>query len=343
MILTQLPLALEPDLANPPPSPPRKPPPKSAAGGRKPAATAGSELDVAAMAGLVAQHPDYRVLRRLAVHTHFTGCGPGPRATVLILDTETTGLVHSKEQIIELAMLRVDVDTGTGQPVGDVSVYDGLEDPGKPIPEEVRLITGISDDMVKGQKLDEAQITSLLVGVDLVIAHNAGFDRPFCEARYPGFAELPWACSLADIDWKKEGRSSAKLEHLALHQGWFYDAHRAEMDCHALLAVLTPTLPSDGKTGLARLLGAGAAPSYRLQATQAPFDAKNALKARGYRWDAEQRVWHTRLTEETALAAECAWLKSAVYGGRPARVQVETLASTAKYSARPGALSERQL
>jgi DNA polymerase-3 subunit epsilon len=115
------------------------------------------------------------------------------------------------------------------------------------------------------------------------------------------------------------------------------------MDCHALLAVLMPTLPSDGKTGLARLLGAGAAASYRLQATQAPFDAKNVLKGRGYRWDAEQRVWYTRLTDEVALAAECAWLKSAVYGGRPARVQVETLASTAKYSARPGALSECRL
>ena len=295
------------------------------------------------MAGLVAQHPDYRVLRRLAVNTHFTGSGSGPRATVLILDTETTGLAHGKEQIIELAMLRVDVDTGTGLPVGDVSVYDALEDPGKPIPEEVQLITGISDEMVKGQKLDEGEIARMLVGVDLVIAHNAGFDRPFCEARYPGFADVPWACSLADIDWKKEGRNSAKLEHLALHLGWFYDAHRADMDCHALLAVLMPKLPSDGKTGLARLLGAGASTSYRLQATQAPFDAKNLLKARGYRWDNEQRVWHTRLTDEAALAAECVWLKTAVFGGRPARVQVETLASTAKYSVRPGALSEYRL
>ena len=343
MTLTQLPLALEPEATSVSLGPVPKAEPTVTAARSKSTRKTGPALDVAAMAGLVAQHPDYRVLRRLAVHTRFAGSGPGPRATVLVLDTETTGLSHSKEKIIELALLRVAVDTATGLPVGDVSVYDGLEDPGKPIPAEVQLITGISDDMVRGQTLDEERIAAMLAGVDLVIAHNAAFDRPFCEARYPGFADLPWACSLADIDWKKEGRNSAKLEHLALHQGWFYDAHRAEMDCHALLAVLTPALPSDGKTGLARLLGAGAAPSYRLQATLAPFDAKNTLKARGYRWDAEQRVWHTRLADETALAEECAWLKSAVYGGRPARIQVETLAATTKYSARPGALAECQL
>ena len=343
MTLTQLPLALEPEVASASHGASPKPEPAATTARSKSTRKTGQAPDVATMAGLVAQHPDYRVLRRLAVHTRFGGSGPGPHATVLVLDTETTGLSHSKEQIIELALLRVAVDTVTGLPVGDVSVYDGLEDPGKPIPAEVQLITGISDDMVRGQTLDEARIAAMLSGVDLVIAHNAAFDRPFCEARYGGFAGLPWACSLADIDWKKEGRNSAKLEHLALHQGWFYDAHRADMDCHALLAVLTPTLPRDGKTGLARLLGAGAAPSYRLLATLAPFDAKNTLKARGYRWDAEQRVWHTRLADETALAAECAWLKSAVYGGRPARVQVETLAATTKYSARPGALAECQL
>ena len=305
--------------------------------------TRSAPSDPEAMAQTLAQHPDFRVLRRLVPHSEYGPLNGQATQRVIVLDTETTGLDSKSEKIIELAMLSVLVDTVTGLPVGPVAIYESFEDPGKPIPPEVQLITGISDEMVRGHRLDDERIAAMLSGVDLVIAHNAAFDRPFCEARYPGFANLPWACSLADIDWKKEGRNSAKLEHLALHQGWFYDAHRAEMDCHALLAVLTPTLPSDGKTGLARRLGAGAAPSYRLQATQAPFDAKNALKARGYRWDAEQRVWHTRLTDETALAAECAWLKSAVYGGRAARVQVETLAATTKYSARPGAFAECQL
>ena len=299
--------------------------------------------DLPAMADQLARHPDYRVLRRLVPVTHFARPGAGPLLRMVILDTETTGLSHAKDRIIELAMLRVDVDTLTGLPVGDVQIYDGLEDPGQPISEEVNQITGISDDMVRGQTLDMARVNALLADADLVVAHNAGFDRPFCEARCPGFAALPWACSFADIDWRKEGRGSAKLEHLALHQGLFYEAHRAEVDCHALLAVLMAPLPTDGKTGLARLLGTIASPSYRLLATQAPFDAKDTLKARAYRWDAEKRVWHTRLTDETQLTAECVWLKTAVYGGRSARVHLEKMDALVKYSSRAGALSEQQL
>ena len=292
-------------------------------------------------------HPDYRVLRRLVPCLCFdapaAGDAPAGIARVLILDTETTGLSHTTDKIMELALLRVDVDRATGQPMGPVQVYDGLEDPGQPIPPEVQAITGISDVMVQGQRLDVARIVELLDGVDLVIAHNAAFDRPFVEARLPAFAAKAWACSFADIDWKGEGRGSSKLESLAMGLGWFYDAHRAEMDCHALLAVLQAELPVARSTGLARLLAAAPTLRYRLQATGAPFDAKDALKERGYRWDAAQKVWHTRLDSADALQMEAAWLKAQVYGARAARVQVEALDALVRYSSRSGVVDQLAL
>lgn len=300
-------------------------------------------LDTEAMAATLARHPDYRVLRRLVPVHHFDRTPQGPVVRVLVLDTETTGLDHARDKIIELAMLRVDVDTTTGLPVGDVVVYDELEDPGMPISKEIQAITGISSAMVQGQHLDEARIAAMLAGADLVIAHNASFDRPFCEARIPAFAQLPWGCSFAEIDWKKEGHGSAKLEYLAMEKGWFYDAHRAEVDCHALLAVLGEALPTSSQSGLAKIIAACSLPSYRLQATGAPFDAKDLLKARSYRWNAEQKVWHTRLADEAQLSAEFEWLKAAVYGGRPACVQVEKLTAGVKYSSRAGELSSRQI
>ncbi len=300
-------------------------------------------LDPQAMAKVLEQHPDYRVLRRLVPKLHFEGSPQGPLVRVLILDTETTGLDHTVDKIIELALLRVDIDSSTGLPMGDVLVYDELEDPGMPISKEIEAITGISNDMVRGQRLNEEKISHLLAGIDLVIAHNAGFDRPFCEARLPAFKQLAWGCSFADIDWKKEGQGSAKLEYLALEKGWFYDAHRAEADCHALLAVLEAPLPSGSPSGLAKIIAASQGPSYRLQATNAPFESKDLLKARAYRWNGEQKVWHTRLSDEQELAAECEWLKSEVYGGRSARVQVEKLTAQTKYSNRAGELSVRQI
>ena len=309
----------------------------------QPVAAPAPVSDPEALARQLEKHPDFRVLRRLLPQLQF---GPVPAQGVkrlLVLDTETTGLEHSRDKIIELALLRVDVDSATGLPCGEVLVYDGLEDPGQPIPEVARKITGIDDSMVQGQQLDLARIAELLDGVDLVVAHNAGFDRPFVEARLPAFAAKAWACSFADIDWKQEGRDSAKLTALALELGWFYDAHRAEMDCHALLAVLQAPLPVSGTTGLAQLLAAAQATRYRLQATGAPFDAKDALKERGYRWDAAQKVWHTRLADEAVLQTECDWLAAAVYGGRAARVQVEALDAQVRYASRAGVQGWRQL
>jgi DNA polymerase-3 subunit epsilon len=299
--------------------------------------------DCEAMAQALEAQGDFRVLRRLKPMLAWPGVAAGAVTRVVVLDTETTGLDQGKERIIELAMLRVDIDNATGLPVGDVQVYDELEDPGKPIPPEVVALTGIHDADVKGKALDGARVAALLEGVDLVIAHNAGFDRPFVEGRFAQFAHLAWACSFADIDWKAQGRGSAKLESLAQANGWFYDAHRAEMDCHALLAVLAQKLPEDSHTGLAQLLQAATRPSYTLQATNAPFDAKDKLKARGYRWNAEQRVWHTRLKTDAELNAECEWLKENVYGQRRALVQIEKQDAAVRFSNRPGVVTHQQI
>ncbi len=308
-----------------------------------PAVPAAAPVNLETLACELEQHPDYRVLRRLVVQTEFSHQPLGPVARVVILDTETTGLDHSRDKIIELALVRVDVDTQTGQPTGPVEVYDGLQDPGMPIPKIAREITGITDAMVGGRQLDEARIASLLEGVDLVIAHNAGFDRPFVEARLPQTAGLDWACSFADIDWTAAGRGSAKLSYLASELGWFYDAHRAEMDCHALLKVLMSELPGLGQSGLARLLACVQTPSYRLQATGAPFEAKDLLKTRGYRWDGQGKVWHTRLGSDAALQVECDWLKQAVYAGRAARLQWERHDAKSRYSSRAGTAGWVQL
>lgn len=311
------------------------------------------------MAATLDAHPDYKVMRRLVPCHSFASSWGKDLATVLVLDTETTGLNPARDKMVELALLRVQVDRRTGQPVGDMQVYNGLEDPGMPMPDEARAVTGITDDMLRGQRLDDAQVHALIAEADLVIAHNAAFDRPFVEARFAAFEGLKWACSFADIDWKSLGRGSAKLSALGHDLGFFYDAHRAEMDCHALLAVLlaplaplsTPSEPAAVSTdasepprnGLRHLLDAAQSPSFRVQATGAPFEAKDALKARGYRWDGTGRVWHTRVKNADAFAAECEWLKQAVYGGRSARIDIEERDALSNYALRPGRASSHAL
>lgn len=284
------------------------------------------------MAQALDQHPDYLVLRRLQPRLEwFASPAEAVDAEalrhVVILDTETTGLDTANDRIMELAMLRVAVDMRTGLPVGDVQVYDGLEDPGIPITETVTAITGIRAEDVQGQQLDEARILGMLQGADLVIAHNAAFDRAFVERRLPAFAQVAWGCSLTDVDWKGQGFKSARLEDLAAHHGWFYAAHRAEVDCHALLAVLASTTLSATKgTALQHVLERCHTRYLTVYALQAPFAAKDTLRQAGYRWNADERCWMTSITDQD-LDATLAWLKNTVYA---ASAQVGVLEQTAQ-------------
>ena len=295
-----------------------------------------------AMAQALDAHPDYKVLRRLVPRDDWGTASTSETKRVIVLDTETTGLDAKNERIIELAMLSVQVDLATGQPVGPVTTYESFEDPGKPIPPAITEITGIDDSMVRGQRIDDARVAELVQAADLIVAHNAGFDRPFVEARLPVFATRAWNCSFAGIDWKAQGSGSAKLEFLAHERGWFYDAHRALVDCHALLQVLATPL-KNGQSGLQQLLQGASNTRYKLRATGAPFEAKDALKARGYRWDNENRVWWTTLMGQAALQQEADWLKANAYNGRSARVQIEAQTALVQFSARAGEVSDLAL
>lgn len=306
-----------------------------------------NDMNFDVMADQLSAHPDYKVKRRLVPVLNFGAGTGGPTKRVLILDTETTGLDWRAENIIELAMLAVDVDLQTGQPVGEVEVYEDFEDPGRPIPPEIVKLTGITSKDVKGQKLNEATIKDMVERADLIVAHNAGFDRPFVENRLSVFEHKAWACSFQGIDWKAQGLGSAKLEFLCSELGWFYDAHRAQVDCHALLRVLASPLKTDNPdvslTGLQQLFKTAENARTVVKAFGSPFETKDKLKARGYRWDAESKVWYTAVKSTEALDAEAEWLKSEVYGGRAARIGLETQDALVQFSSRSGKSGDRVL
>ncbi len=289
------------------------------------------------MASALDAHPDYRVLRRLQPRTSFHPNTEGVRcARGIVLDTETTGLSAETDRVIELGMLLFEFDPTTGTVYRVLEVFDELEDPGFPIPPANTAIHHITDAMVQGRRIDDAQVARLLQGVSVVIAHNAGFDRPFVEHRWPVFEDLLWACSIRDIDWQAEGFGSAKLEYLLQTQGIFYEAHRAETDCWALLELLHHSLPQSQQPALLSLLETLNQPQLKLSALGSPFETKDLLKQRGYRWSGEQRCWSRLLSGEQALEEELSWLKRRVYGNRGAQVELETLGGTIRYSNRQG-------
>jgi DNA polymerase-3 subunit epsilon len=233
-------------------------------------------------------------------------------------------------------MLAFEFDHVTGVVYRVSDVFDELEDPGFAIPPATIAVHHITDEMVKGQHIDDARVAEFLKNVDVVIAHNAAFDRPFVEARWPLFEELNWACSIKDIDWREEGFGSAKLEYLLSTQGYFYDAHRAEADCWALLELLNQVLPQSQQTALLTVLLTLNKPQQKVYAINSPFETKDKLKARNYRWSADLRCWSRVVAGEPEMKLELEWLKHHVYAGRSARVELETTGAKVRYSNRLG-------
>ena len=259
-----------------------------------------------------------------------------PSSSVVYLDTETTGLDARKDKIIEIGMIVFDYDPVTGQPIQVSGTYGGLEDPEFPLAPETIRLTGITDALVAGQHFDDAALTALLSDTRLVIAHNAAFDRPFLEKRLPIFSDFPWGCSMMDIDWEAEGINSRKLDYLAFRQGFFFDAHRAGEDCQALLEILSLPLPLSAQPGLKPILDRLPQKSYTVSALNSPFSTKDLLKERQYRWNGERRCWIRTLESETALKKETEWLKTAIYGGKTATVEIDERDARMRFSLRSG-------
>jgi DNA polymerase-3 subunit epsilon len=144
--------------------------------------------DIEQLAKQLEQHPDYRVLRRLVPGREFNAPVPGQKLSKgIVLDTETTGFDVSHDRVIELGMLAFEFDPVTGVVYRVIDVLDELEDPGFPIPPATTAVHHITDEMVQGHRIDDARVASFLKDASVVIAHNAAFDRPFVEARWPMF------------------------------------------------------------------------------------------------------------------------------------------------------------
>ncbi len=283
-------------------------------------------MDEAEMVHRLVESGRYRVLQRL------DPAPPAPAADALafprlgvIIDTETTGLNPAQDEIIEFGAVAFRyADDGALGPV--CASFGALREPSRPIPAEITRITGITDAMARGQTIPLAELEALIAEADIVIAHNAGFDRPFCERLSPVFANKPWACSVKEIDWTARGFEGTKLGYLIGQSGYFHTGHRAEDDCQALLAVLRG--PSEENTPFAELLQASRRARLRIFAENSPFEMKEKLKERRYRWsdgsDGRPKSWWTEV-DETELEAELDYLRTEIYGWRDADPLVQRL------------------
>lgn len=257
----------------------------------------------------------YRVLRRLEPRVAVSPPEGARTRLGLFVDVETTGLDPGRDEIIELAMVPFSYGlTGEIYSVGEP--FQELRQPSVPIPSEITAITGIDDAMVAGRSIDPGEVAHFAAPAALIVAHNAAFDRRFLERFCDVFTTKPWACSMSQVDWAAEGYEGVKLSYLASGAGFFYERHRATHDCLAAIELLAMPLPRSGTSGLAQLLERARTPSWRIWAENSPFDLKDILKARGYRWNGDDnglpRAWYIDVGDPQK-DAELSFLQSEIY------------------------------
>ena len=254
---------------------------------------------------------DFRLLERMPLDAESVPAVLGERsvgdATITFLDIEATSLDTREARIIELGMLRCRYGP-EGRLVEITDVFNGFEDPGMPIPREVTEITGITDEMVRGKRLDPDAVRGWLGRDPLVVAHNARFDRPIFERRFPDMGDYRWACSLRGIPWNMMGYGSASLPLLLEQEGWFFEAHRAHTDCLAVSWML------HWVPGALGHLIESTRDRAKVTASGNTYPVKESLKERGYRFDGTKKCW-TRIVPPDGLGPELDFLGKMSYGG----------------------------
>ena len=203
---------------------------------------------------------------------------------LVILDTETTG-VDTAAELIELAFCVCSYDVRTRTVLSLDCCFDAFSKPEKPISKEVSELTHITNEMLPNKKLYHDDFKEYLPEKCLVVAHNAGFDRRILERTYPYvLADLHWADSMTEIDWRAKGYNGKGLEMLLVQAGFWYDAHRAINDVLALLWLIIST------NTLAELCNNASKVSLEVKVSVS-YAEKDAVKALGFRFRGEDKTW----------------------------------------------------
>jgi DNA polymerase-3 subunit epsilon len=168
---------------------------------------------------------------------------------IAFVDVETTGRDASVDRVVEIG-----IAVGRGGQI--IARYNWLIHPGVPIPEEARLVHGISDADVAGSPRFAAvahEVAAALEGC-VPAAYNAAFDRAFLMNEFARAGsvtkegERPAPALRREVEWvdplvwareiQREERSKALGEVAARLGVALENAHRASDDAEAGLRVL---------------------------------------------------------------------------------------------------------
>lgn len=215
--------------------------------------------------------------------------------TVLIVDVETTGLDPTRDRVIELGCILWDVEHRSM-----VEVYSRLL-PAQENPAEA--VNGIPSALLATIRDvgSWSGVAELANEADAICAHQADFDRAFCEtliADHDTGGPKVWICTREDMTWPKAGTGESLIATALAHGVAVTSAHRAIHDC-LLIARLFEAVPDIGER-LEAAYEHAKLPKVRL-VSLAPFEEKDIVKAHGFKWDQPRKEWWRVMAVQDSL------------------------------------------
>ena len=207
---------------------------------------------------------------------------------ILILDTETTGLDNENDDCLEVGSILFNVKSRSvlAQQSFLLPVEINNAEKINNIPAEITRLP---------QPLSEAikYFESLVRVSNVIVAHNAEFDKKWFGLKKLPQIEKPWICSMDDITWPadRQLKTRPSVRDLALAYGVpVWNAHRALTDCIYLAEVFIRC------SELEKLLIRALEPKVLFRA-EISYEDRYLAKNAGFRWnDAIKGAWSRKMS-----------------------------------------------
>ncbi len=212
---------------------------------------------------------------------------------LLIVDTETTGLNPQEDQCLEIGSILFNVPSRSvlAQQSFLLPVENNSAEKINHIPAEV---TRLEQPWNQGLHYLKALIDT----ADVLVAHNASFDRKWFGKDPLPVVSKPWLCTMEDIRWpeQRQLRARPSVRDLALaYEIPVWNAHRALTDCIYLAEVFRRC------DDLETLISQGLEPR-KLMRANISYEQRLLAKKAGFTWnDPVAGAWTKRLSERDIL------------------------------------------
>lgn len=212
--------------------------------------------------------------------------------TLLIIDTETTGLDPEVDQCLEVGAILFDVPSR--QVLAQQSFLLPVE---ANAAEPINRIPAATTTLPQPWRPALVYLQALMEAADVLVAHNAAFDSQWFGRGHLPSTTKPWLCSMDDMRWPadRQLRPRPSVRDLALaYEIPVWAAHRALTDCIYLVEVFRRC------EDLEQRLVQGLEPRMLFKA-KVSYDQRHLARDAGFRWnDPVAGAWTRRLSEREA-------------------------------------------